>query len=203
MNFRVLIVAIIAFEILLGISPRTERLTWALENAPVWIGLVLLCWTRRRFPLTQLCYSLLFIHAIVLMVGGYFSYANTPIFGLVRDTFHLSRNYYDRLGHLMQGFVPAILVRELLLRTSSIGRGRWLPFLCVSVCLAFSALFEIWEWRTAVMFGAQASDYLGSQGDIWDAQWDMTCALIGATLSLILFSREHDRELNMIKFSAP
>ncbi len=201
MYLRVLIGAIVILEILLGISPKTDRLTWALENTPVWVGVVLLWLTRKRFPLTHLCYALFFVHAIILMIGGYYSYAHTPIFSWIRDTFGLERNYYDRLGHVAQGFVPAIVWREVLFRTSTIGRGCWLPFLCICVCLAGSALFELWEWRTAVIFGAGSVEYLGSQGDIWDAQWDMTCALIGATLSLLLLSREHDRELKAMGFS--
>ena len=162
-----MVIATLVLNVILGIHPQADRMTWALENSPVWLGLPVLWMTRHRFPLTNLCYSLLTIHAVVLMVGGYYTYAQVPSFNWLRDTFHLTRNYYDRLGHFAQGFVPAMVVRELLVRTSTIGRSRWLPFLCVCVCLAGSALFELWEWRVAVTLGGGAADYLGSQGDVW------------------------------------
>ncbi len=198
LSFRWFFLFTLGINIVLAISPQTDRLTWAMENSPVWMVLVILWFTRRYFPLTNLSYALLFIHAIILMIGGYYSYAKTPIFSYLRDIFQWDRNYYDRLGHLAQGFMPVIVIREILLRTSPLKQSRWLPFLCLSVCLAGSALFEIWEWRVAVILGHASEDYLGSQGDPWDAQWDMTCALLGALLSLALFSRTHDHDLREI-----
>ena len=189
-------------EVLLGIRPEADRLTWALENAPVWIGLVACVWTYRSFPLTRLCYLLLSFHAVILMIGGYYTYAKVPLFDWIRDSFHLSRNHYDRVGHFAQGFFPAILVRELLLRTSTLRPGKWLFFLCVCVCLAFSAFYEIIEWRVAVMSGEEASTaFLATQGDVWDTQWDMFLAVVGAITSLLVLSKAHDRSLARLRAS--
>ena len=191
-----LAIATLMLNVVLGIHPQADRMTWALENSPVWLGLPALWMTRQRFPLTNICYALLTIHAVILMIGGYYTYAQVPSFNWLRDTFHLTRNYYDRLGHFAQGFVPAMVIREVLLRKSIVKPGGWLFFLCVCVCLAGSALFELWEWRVAVGAGAASTDYLGSQGDIWDAQWDMACALIGSVTALLLLSRAQDHELS-------
>jgi putative membrane protein len=197
---RTFLWAVLALEILLGISPKADRFTWALENAPVWIGILVFLWTYKRFPLTNLCYFLLFVHAVILMVGGHYSYAKVPLFNWIRDVFDLSRNNYDRLGHFAQGFIPAILVRELLLRTSPLQRGRWLFYLCVCVCLAFSAAFEMFEWLIAVLSGEENSTaYLATQGDVWDSHWDMLWATIGAITSLLLLSKVHDRELKQVE----
>ena len=193
-----LIALIVAVEILLGISPKTDRITWALENAPIWIGLVLLAFTHRTFPLSRLTMNLFAIHAVILAVGGYYSYAEVPIGNWIRDALGLARNHYDRLGHFAQGFVPAIFVRELLLRTSPLRKGRWLAFLSGSVCLAFSASFELFEWFVAVVAGDGAPTYLGMQGDVWDAQWDMLMALIGAASALFCLAGVHDRSIEQI-----
>ena len=193
---------VLLLEVLLGIRPEADRLTWALENAPVWIGLVACVWTYRSFPLTRLCYLLLSFHAVILMIGGYYTYAKVPLFDWIRDSFHLSRNHYDRVGHFAQGFFPAILVRELLLRTSTLRPGKWLFFLCVCVCLAFSAFYEIIEWRVAVMSGKEASTaFLATQGDVWDTQWDMFLAVVGAITSLLVLSKAHDRSLARLRAS--
>ncbi len=193
---------VLLLEVLLGIRPEADRLTWALENAPVWIGLVACVWTYRSFPLTRLCYLLLSFHAVILMIGGYYTYAKVPLFDWIRDSFHLSRNHYDRVGHFAQGFFPAILVRELLLRTSTLRPGKWLFFLCVCVCLAFSAFYEIIEWRVAVMSGEEASTaFLATQGDVWDTQWDMFLAVVGAITSLLVLSKAHDRSLARLRAS--
>ena len=157
------------------------------------IPLVLLTW--RRFPLTTLLCVLLAGHALILIVGGHYTYARTPVGDWLRDTLDLSRNPYDRIGHFVQGFVPAILVRELLVRLSPLRGSRWLGPLIVCACLAFSAFFEMIEWWAAVAGGEAADDFLATQGDVWDTQWDMFLALIGAILSLLLLSRLHDRQL--------
>lgn len=180
--------------VLSGIDPY-DRPTWALEVAPVVIGIAILAGTYRRFPLTRLAYRLLILHAFVLVVGGYYTYARVPIGFAFQDLFELSRNHYDRFGHLVQGFVPAILVRELLLRTSPLRPGVWLAITITSVCLAFSALYELFEWLTAVVAGGGAVAFLGTQGDPWDAQWDMFLALIGALLAQVSLSGLHDRAL--------
>ncbi|MDQ0989021.1 DUF2238 domain-containing protein [Streptomyces sp. V3I7] len=172
-----------------------DRTTWFLETMWVLIGLPLIVVTWRRFPLTGLLCGLLAAHALVLAVGGHYTYARVPLGDWVRDTFGLDRNPYDRFGHLMQGFVPAILVRELLSRTSPLRGSRWLAPLTVCACLAFSACFELLEWAAAVIGGHGADAFLATQGDVWDTQWDMFCALVGAVLSLLLLSRVHDRQL--------
>lgn len=190
----------LGIQVLLGWSPRADRLTWALENFPVWIGMVLVATTWKRFPLSRLCLSLLALHALILAVGGHWTYARVPAGDWVRDAFGLARNPYDRLGHVFQGFAPAILVRELLLRTSPLGKSRWLPVLTFCVCLAFSAFYELIEWWTALLTGSGATDFLGTQGDPWDTQWDMFLCACGAIASLTLLSRVHDRSLARLEF---
>ncbi|MGW0629483.1 DUF2238 domain-containing protein [Streptomyces sp. NPDC002758] len=172
-----------------------DRTTWFLETFWVLIGLPLVVLTWRRFPLTGLLCGLLAVHALVLAVGGHYTYAQVPLGDWVRDTVGLERNPYDRFGHLMQGFVPAVLVRELLSRTSPLRGSRWLAPLTVCACLAFSACFELLEWAAAEIGGHGADAFLATQGDVWDTQWDMFCALIGAVVSLLVLSRVHDRQL--------
>jgi len=172
-----------------------DRATWWLEVGPVLIGIPLLVATYRRFPLTPLLYRLLAAHALILIVGGHYTYARVPLGFWARDLFDLTRNPYDRLGHLAQGFVPAILAREILLRRSILRRGPWLAFLVVSVCLAFSAFYELLEWWAALLGGEAADAFLGTQGDPWDTQWDMFLCLVGAIASLTILSRAHNRAL--------
>ncbi|MCX5084971.1 DUF2238 domain-containing protein [Streptomyces sp. NBC_00401] len=175
-----------------------DRTTWLLEVVWVLIGLPLAVLARRRFPLSGLLCCLLAAHALVLALGGHYTYAQVPLGEWVKDGLGLSRNPYDRFGHLMQGFVPAVLVRELLVRTSPLRGSRWLAPLTVCACLAFSAVFEMFEWAAAVIGGHAADAFLATQGDVWDTQWDMFCALIGATVSLLLLSKWHDRQLNRL-----
>lgn len=185
-----------------AIAPH-DRVTWLLEVAPVLLGIPLLVATYRRFPLTPLLYRLLLLHALILIVGGYYTYAKVPAGYWVQDFFGLGRNHYDRLGHLAQGFVPAILAREILLRRSPLVPGKWLFFLVVSVCLAFSAFYEMLEWWTALAGGEAADAFLAAQGDVWDTQWDMFLALIGAIASQLLLARSHDRALARLARAAP
>lgn len=185
------------FLVISGIGP-TDRATWWLEVGPVVVGIPLLLWLRPRFPFTPLLYRLLFIHACIVMLGGHYTYAQVPLGDWVRDWFDLSRNNYDRLGHLAQGFIPAVLMRELLWRTSPLRGSRWLPFLVVCFCVAFSAVFEMFEWWVALIMGGSADAFLALQGDVWDTQWDMFLALCGATASLLLLSRMHDRQLRRV-----
>ncbi|HEY2138696.1 MAG TPA: DUF2238 domain-containing protein [Chthoniobacterales bacterium] len=180
-----------------------DRLTWWLEVAPGLAGLVLLLATYRRFRFTTLCYTLIGFHICVLCVGGHYTYARVPVFDWIRPLFGWQRNNYDRLGHLAQGFVPAIIAREVLLRLNILHRRNWLPFLVLSICLAISAFYELIEWWIALANGAAANDFLGTQGDIWDTQWDMLCALIGAVSALLLLSGFHDRALRNVKGVAP
>ena len=177
-----------------GIGPY-ERGTWLLEVAPVLIGAPLLLATGGRFPLTPLLYRLIFVHALILILGGHYTYARVPLGFWLQDLLELSRNHYDRLGHLAQGFIPAILTREILLRTSPLKPGRWLFALVTAVCLAFSAFYELIEWWAAAIGGAEAESFLGTQGDVWDTQWDMFLALIGALAAQLLLARLHDRQL--------
>ena len=181
-----------------SISPEADRLTWLLETLPVMLGLILLAVTYLRFPLTRLSYRLLTFHALILILGGYYTYAEVPLFNSLRDSFELSRNHYDRVAHFIQGFVPAILAREILLRRSPLPVGRWLFFLTICFCLAFSAFYELTEWWVALISEQAAEAFLGTQGDPWDTQTDMFLALIGAICALILLSREHDRQLVLL-----
>ena len=169
--------------------------TWVLEVAPIFIAVPILVATAKRFPLTPLAYRLLFLHALILMLGGHYTYARVPLGFWMQDALHLGRNHYDRLGHFAQGFVPAIVAREVLIRRSPLRSGKWLFFLVVCVCLAVSATYELVEWLAAILGGSSADAFLGTQGDVWDTQWDMFMALVGALSALLLLSREHDREL--------
>jgi putative membrane protein len=177
-----------------GIGPR-DRFTWFLEVAPVLIALPLLFLTCRHFPFTPLVYGLMALHGVILMVGGHYTYAEMPLFNWIRDMFELSRNHYDRVGHVAQGFVPAMVAREILLRRSPLGPGKWLFFMVTSVCLAISALYEMIEWWVALASGDEAVAFLATQGDVWDTQWDMFLALLGALCSQLLLGRRHDRQL--------
>ena len=175
-----------------------DRFTWFLEVAPVLFVFPILYVTRHRFPLTRLTYVLLTLHAVILMVGGKYTYAEVPLGYWLQDALGFSRNHYDRIGHFAQGFVPAVLAREVLVRTSPLRGSRWLPFVVISICLAFSAFYELIEWWTAVGTGEAATAFLGTQGDVWDTQWDMFLATIGAITSLLLLSRVHDRALRVL-----
>lgn len=183
-----------------GIGPH-DRLTWWLEVAPVLIGAAVCVFTFGTFRLSPLVYRLLFLHGVILMIGGHYTYARVPMGFWLQDAFDLSRNHYDRLGHLAQGFVPAILAREILLRRSPLSPGRWLFFLVTCFCLAFSAFYEMLEWWAALLGGIAAESFLGTQGDIWDTQWDMFLALIGAVAAQALLARVHDRSLARTGFA--
>lgn len=190
----VLLAAVLLALALSGLQPH-DRPTWLMETCWVIVGVPVLIAVRKRFPLSPLLCCLLAAHALVLIVGGHYTYAEVPAGHWLQDALDLSRNPYDRFGHLMQGFVPAILVRELLVRTSPLRGSRWLAPLTVCACLAFSAFFEMIEWWAALAGGSAADAFLATQGDQWDTQWDMACALLGAVASLLLLSRLHDRQL--------
>ena len=176
-----------------------DYFTWLLEISPVIIALPILVCTYKKFPLTRLLYILILIHAIILMVGGHYTYAEVPVFNWLRDTFDLSRNYYDRVGHFAQGFVPAMIAREILLRKNIVKKSGWLFFIICCVCLSISASYEFIEWWVAVASGEGANAFLGTQGDVWDTQWDMFLALMGAILAQILLSNRHDKQLLNLK----
>ncbi|WP_406662992.1 DUF2238 domain-containing protein [Gallaecimonas sp. GXIMD1310] len=177
-----------------AIAPA-DRLTWYLEVAPALVAAVLLVLTRRRFPLTPLLYSLILVHAVVLLVGGHYTYAQVPYFD---GWFGSSRNNFDKLGHFLQGVEPAILAREILIRRAVVKSRGWLNVFVVSVCLAFSAFYELIEWLVAVISGQGAEAFLGTQGYVWDTQSDMAFALLGAVLALLVLSRWHDRQLRQL-----
>ena len=191
---RLLLGITIAALIVSGIAPK-DRLTWLLEVIWVIVALPIIVLNWRRFPLTLLLCWLMVAHALVLIYGGAYTYAETPLGFWLRDVFDFQRNPWDRVGHLMQGFMPAILARELLLRCTPLRRGGWLVYLVLAACLSFSALFELIEWWAALIYGADADAFLATQGDVWDTQWDMFLCLAGAALSLLLWSRLHHRQL--------
>lgn len=175
-----------------------DRFTWWLESIPVLAGVPVILVFRTRFPLSTLLLVLLWLHCVVLLVGGHYTYARVPLGEWAEAWFGWSRNHYDKLGHFAQGFVPAILTRELLMRRSPLKGSRWLGFLTVCVCVGFSAFYELLEWVTAVMTGEAAEDFLGTQGDPWDTQTDMLMALIGAVLALAVLHKAHNRSMERV-----
>lgn len=175
-----------------------DRLTWWLEVSPGIAGIIILGATYHRFRFTTLCYALIALHVCLLFVGGHYTYARVPAFDWLRPIFGWQRNHFDRLGHFAQGFVPAIIARELFIRLEILNRIKWRPFLIVSVCLAISAFYELLEWWTAMLGGVASTDFIGSQGDVWDTQKDMFLALVGALCALLLFSHPHDRAIQRI-----
>ncbi len=190
-----LLLAIVLTALAVSFYQPTDQLTWFLETVPVMVGIVLLLLTWRNFPLTLLLCFLLSLHALILILGGHYTYAKVPLGFWMQDLFDFSRNHYDRIGHIAQGFIPAILAREILLRRSPLIPGKWLFLLVTSVCLAFSAFYEMVEWWTALLSGEAATAFLGTQGDIWDTQWDMFFAFMGAMVAQLLLSRWHNRQL--------
>lgn len=180
-----------------AIEPK-DRFTWFLEVLPALIGLVLVVTTRHRFPLTPMLSVLILVHCVVLMVGGHYTYAEVPLFDSMKDWFGFERNNYDKVGHLAQGFIPAILAREILIRKQAVELGGWLNLFVISVVLAFSAFYELLEWWVAAATGENAEAFLGTQGYAWDTQSDMMFALIGAVAALIFLARWHDRQLVQI-----
>ena len=177
-----------------GVGPA-DRLTWFLEVLPVIVAVPLLLATAQRFPLTPLVYTVVALHALVLMLGGHYTYAQVPLGFWMQDWFDFSRNHYDRIGHFMQGFGPALIARELLIRTSPLRPGKWLFTLVLLAVLGISACYEFTEWWAAIAGGDAADAFLGTQGDVWDTQWDMFMAGIGATVAQLAVARLHDRQL--------
>jgi putative membrane protein len=202
MRLRVaLLASVLAVLVWSGIGPH-DRLTWWLEVAPVLIALPLIAATHARFPLSALASVLIALHAVVLCVGGHWTYARVPAGAWVQEWLGWQRNPYDRLGHLAQGFVPAIVAREVLLRTSPLRPGAWLAVLGTAVVLAISALYELVEWWAALLADGGAVEFLGTQGDVWDTQWDMFLALCGAVVALATVGRAHDRSLRRLREGA-
>jgi putative membrane protein len=192
-----LLVSLVVILIWSGIGPH-DRFTWFLEVAPVLIGVPILVYVYPRFRFTRLVYTLVWLHALILMVGGHYTYAQVPLGFWMQEAFGFARNHYDRIGHFAQGFIPAMLAREIFLRASPLRGSPWLPFVVICFCLAFSAFYELIEFWTALASGEAATDFLGTQGDVWDTQWDMQLALIGAVTALVLLSGEQDRQLRRL-----
>ena len=188
------------FFIWSGINPK-DYFTWILEVLPALIGFIILAVTYSKFRLTKLTYTLILIHCIILMVGGHYTYAEVPFFDWIRDYFDLERNNYDKVGHLAQGFIPAIIAREIFIRKSIINSTAWQNFLIVCFCLALSAFYELIEWWVAILTGESAEAFLGTQGYVWDTQSDMALALLGAVLALIVFRKIHDNQLKIFQLN--
>lgn len=184
-----------------GFEPK-DQFTWFLEVIPAIVILAIMAISQSRFPLTPLLYQLILVHSIILMIGGHYTYAEVPAFDALAELFNWHRNHYDKLGHLAQGFVPAIAARELLIRHHVIEKPRWLAVLIVLICLGISALYELIEWWVAELTGESAEAFLGTQGYVWDTQSDMAMAMIGAILALLLLSRTHQAQLLALDISA-
>ena len=191
----ILLIIVLAFGVWSGIKPLDTRLTWALETLPVMMALPVLLLTYKKFQLTRLSYTLIAIHAMILMLGAHYSYAKVPLGFWMQDWFDWTRNNYDKIGHFMQGFGPAIYTREILARTSPLRRGKWLGFLSIAVPLAFSAIYEIFEWLASLSDPTDTEAFLGTQGYIWDTQSDMFLCLIGSMVALILLTKLHNKYL--------
>jgi putative membrane protein len=193
----VLLVVVLAVLVWSGIQPA-DRFTWLMEVFPVLIAVPVLLATHRRFRFTPLVYTLMAVHACILMLGGKYTYAQVPLGFWMEHTFGFARNHYDRIGHFAQGFVPALIGREILIRRSPLKGSRWLPFVVLAFCMAISAFYEFIEWWTALATGSAAEAFLGTQGDPWDTQWDMFFAFVGAILALVGFTRIQDRQLREV-----
>ncbi|RXM58605.1 DUF2238 domain-containing protein [Clostridium tetani] len=190
-----LINSILIILIWSGINPF-DRFTWILEVLPAIIGGFVLIIIYSKFKFTNLVYILIWVHALILIVGGHYTYAQMPLFNVIRDVFNLNRNYYDRLGHFSQGFIPAIIAREILIRNNIVTKKKWLEFIIVCICLAISASYELIEFAVAKFTGTAAEAFLGTQGDIWDTQWDMLFALIGSIVAILTLSKYHNKQLS-------
>jgi len=191
----ILLLIVLAFGVWSGIKPLDTRLTWVLETLPVMMALPVLLLTYKKFPLTSLTYTLIAIHAMILMLGAHYSYAKVPLGFWMQDWFGWTRNNYDKIGHFMQGFGPAIYTREIVSRTSPLTRGKWIGFISIAVPLAFSAIYEIIEWLASLSNPTDTEAFLGTQGYIWDTQSDMFLCLIGSMVALILLTKLHNKYL--------
>lgn len=197
-KFHLILLAILLSILIWSVINPKDLFIWFLEVLPVLIGVMVLIYIYPKYKFSNFVYVLITIEAIILIVGGHYTYAEMPVFNWVRDTFGLSRNYYDRLGHFAQGFIPAIIAREVLIRNEVISKKKYLFFIVICICLAISASYELIEFGVAKFTGNSAEAFLGTQGDIWDTQWDMLMALIGSITSLSLLSTYHDKKLNQL-----
>lgn len=197
-KYSALIIVFFLVLIWSGIQPH-DYFTWFLEVIPALVGLAVLLLTRKKFEFTYFAYTFILVHCIILFVGGKYTYAEVPLFNWIRDTFEHSRNNYDKIGHFAQGFIPAIITRELFIRKNIVKKGGWLAFLTVCVSLSISAFYEFIEWFVAVFSGESAESFLGTQGYVWDTQSDMLWATIGAVVMVVLFSKIHDKAIAKMK----
>jgi putative membrane protein len=194
-TYRLALLAIGGVALAVSAIHPYEAGTWVMEVFPIFLAVPVLIVTARRFPLTPLVYTLIFVHALILMLGGHYTYARVPLGFWIQEAFGFARNHYDRIGHFAQGFVPALIAREILLRRTALRPGAWLFFIVSCICLAISAGYEFIEWWSALIGGAAATDFLGTQGDPWDTQWDMLMALIGSIVGQLTLSGLQDRQL--------
>ena len=192
---KILLISVVVILIFSGINTN-DKFTWFLEVLPVIITSIVLIVTYKKFKFTNFVYILMWMHAMILIVGGYYTYAEMPLFNWIRDTFNLSRNYYDRLGHFAQGFVPAMVIREVFIKNKIIKNEAWTNFIVIAICLSISASYEIIEFAVARITGEGAEAFLGTQGDVWDTQWDMVFALVGSMFSIMTLGKYHNRLLN-------
>jgi putative membrane protein len=200
-KYWIIIILFLMGLILSGIHPH-DYFTWILEVLPAIIGFVILLVTFKKFQFSDLTYALILVHCTILFIGGHYTYAEVPLFDWIKEIFHQSRNNYDKVGHFVQGFVPAIIVRELFIRRKIVRQGFWLSFLTICVCVSISAVYELLEWCVALFSGQSADAFLGTQGYVWDTQSDMFYALIGAVCMIVLVSRFHDRQIEKIQTTA-
>lgn len=197
--FLISLIAILSAIMLWSAFRPHDYFTWFLEVFPIFIALPILVFTYQKFPLSHLVYILILVHAIILMIGGHYTYAEVPLFNWLRDYFDLSRNYYDRVGHFAQGFVPGMVAREILLRKNILQEGGWLFFIVCTICLSISACYEFIEWWVALASGQGAEAFLGTQGDVWDTQWDMFLALTGVIVSQVLLKKRHHQSMRALE----
>ena len=197
-KFHLILLAMLLSILIWSVIEPKDLFIWFLEVLPVILGVAVLICIYPKYRFSNFIYVLITIESIILIVGGHYTYAEMPIFNWIRDTFDLSRNYYDRLGHFMQGFIPAMIAREIIIRNNVINKKKYLSFIVICICLAISASYELIEFVVAKLTGNAADAFLGTQGDVWDTQWDMLMALIGSVTSLSLLSRYHDKKLTQL-----
>jgi putative membrane protein len=198
MKYRILLLATVALVFIWSVIGPHDYFTWMLEVFPGVLGIIILLLTYKKFRFTRLVYTLIGIHCCILFVGGHYTYAEVPLFDWIRDAFHQSRNNYDKVGHLAQGLVPALIAREIFIRKHVVNKKGWLAFIIVSICMAISVTYEFIEWFVSILSGESGDSFLGTQGYIWDTQSDMLYATIGAILGLLVFSKYHDKQLKSI-----
>lgn len=198
MKYRILLLATVALVFIWSVIGPHDYFTWMLEVFPGVLGIIILLLTYKKFRFTRLVYTLIGIHCCILFVGGHYTYAEVPLFDWIRDAFGQSRNNYDKVGHLAQGLVPALITREIFIRKQVVNKKGWLAFIIVSICMAISVTYEFIEWFVSILSGESGDSFLGTQGYIWDTQSDMLYATIGAILGLLVLSKYHDKQLNSI-----